>query len=232
VSAARGRVWPTGEPVARSSVSPLWMAAPAFLIVANFVAAQFVSGPKIENAVYDSGLIAASLLQDAVFIGYVAVAAWVSRAPVRETLALRPTPLRPALRLALPLLAAMIVLDLALEPLTHAGQQQGIAPDHTPQTAAQWQLLVLAFVAFALVAPLAEELLFRGLGFAALGRYALPLTSALFAFAHAIPVLLVPVFLGGLALGYVRSRTGSLWPGLGMHVTLNGLGLAVALLTA
>ena len=220
------------EAPAPVAVSPWWMAAPAALIVANFVAAQLVTTTPTRDAVYDGGVIAGSLVQDAVIAAYVLAAALASGRPLRRVLALRAVSRSAALRLALPLLAAMIVVDMALEPLTSAGREQGIAPDHTPHSAAQWRLLLLAFVAFALVAPLAEELLFRGLGFAALGRHALLLTSILFALAHALPALLVPVFLGGRALGWVRRRSGSVYPSLGMHVALNATGLAVALLTA
>ncbi len=223
---------PASREPRREGVSPWWMAAPAAIIVANFVAAQLVTTTPTRDAVYNGSLISASLAQDAVIVVYVLAAALVSAPPARAVLALSAPPRAAALRLALPLLVAMIAVDIALEPLTNAGREQGIAPDHTPHSAAQWRLLVLAFVAFALVAPLAEELLFRGLGFAALGRHALLLTSILFALAHALPALLVPVFLGGLALGWVRRRTSSLYPSLGMHMALNATGLVVALLTA
>jgi membrane protease YdiL (CAAX protease family) len=83
-----------------------------------------------------------------------------------------------------------------------------------------------------LIAPVAEELVFRGLGFASLGRFALPLSTALFAVAHGLPVLLIPVGIAGLALGLLRQRSGSVLPGMGVHMTLNALALGIALLVS
>jgi membrane protease YdiL (CAAX protease family) len=79
---------------------------------------------------------------------------------------------------------------------------------------------------------LCEELLFRGLGFAAVQRFAVPVTATAFAIAHGLPALLPPVFVAGLALGELRRRTGSLWPGVAAHAAVNLLGILVALLTA
>ena len=70
-----------------------------------------------------------------------------------------------------------------------------------------------------LVAPAAEELVFRGLGFATLGRFALPATTVLFALAHGLAVLLIPVAIAGFLLGLLRMRTASVYPGMGVHMT-------------
>jgi membrane protease YdiL (CAAX protease family) len=45
-------------------------------------------------------------------------------------------------------------------------------------------------------------------------------------------VLLIPVAIAGLVLGLLRERTGSLLPGLGVHMSLNAIALALALLVA
>jgi membrane protease YdiL (CAAX protease family) len=80
--------------------------------------------------------------------------------------------------------------------------------------------------------PLGEELLFRGLGFAALGRYAVPGSTIGFALAHGLLALIVPVLVAGLVLAELRRRTGSLWPGVATHATINLLGIVLALLTS
>ena len=80
--------------------------------------------------------------------------------------------------------------------------------------------------------PLCEELLFRGLGFAAISRYAVPITATAFAIAHGLPELLPPVFVAGLVLGELRRRTGSLWPGVCAHAAVNLIGIVAAVLTA
>ena len=220
----------TAEPAPR--VSPWWMAAPALLFIANFAAAALTSTSSAKNAVYSASAIIGTIVVDLVLVGYVLFAVRMSRRPIRPTLAFVRTPLRPAVRLALGALGVIIVANFALEPLLHASQRQGIAPTHDPRTSHQWIVLCIAIVGLVVVAPFAEELVFRGLGFATLGRYALPLTAALFALAHGLPVLLIPVAIAGLALGWVRQKSGSVLPGMGVHMSLNALALALALLVS
>ena len=218
----------TDEPAPR--LSPWWMAAPALLFIANFLAATFSSSSQSNNAVYDATAIVGTVVVDLVLIGYVLFATRMSRRPIVRTLALLRTPLRPAVRLGLGALGVIVVANFILEPVLHASQRQGIAPTHDPRNTHQWVVLGVAVVGLVLVAPFAEELVFRGLGFATLGRYALPLTAALFALAHGLPVLLIPVAIAGLALGWMRERTGSVLPGMGVHMSLNALALILALL--
>jgi CAAX protease family protein len=218
----------TDEPAPR--LSPWWMAAPALLFIANFLAATFSSSSSSSNAVYDATAIIGTVVVDLVLIGYVLFATRVSRRPIVRTLALLRTPLRPAVRLGLGALGVIVVANFILEPVLHASQRQGIAPTHDPRNTHQWVVLGVAVVGLVFVAPFAEELVFRGLGFASLGRFALPLTAALFALAHGLPVLLIPVAIAGLALGWVRERTGSVLPGMGVHMSLNALALILALL--
>jgi membrane protease YdiL (CAAX protease family) len=208
------------------------MAAPALLFIANFLAATFSSSSSSNNAVYDAAAIVGTLVVDLVLIGYVLFAIRMSRRPIVPTLALVRTPLRPAVRLGLAALGVIVVANFILEPVLHASQRQGIAPTHDPRSTHQWVVLGVAVVGLVLVAPFAEELVFRGLGFATLGRFALPLTAALFALAHGLPVLLIPVAIAGRALGYMRQRTGSVLPGMGVHMSLNALALILALLVS
>jgi len=221
----------TPEPEPAPRLSPWWMLAPALLFVANFVG-TLVAGDSSSssNAVYNATAIVGTVVVDLVLIVYVLFAAWISHRPVAPTLALRRTPVRQAVKLGAIALGLIIVSNIVLEPVLHAGQRQGIAPTHDPRTAHQWVVLSIAIVGLVLVAPTAEELVFRGLGFATLGRFALPVTTALFAVAHGLPVLLVPVAIAGLLLGLVRTRTGSVYPGMGVHMSLNALALALALL--
>ena len=80
----------------------------------------------------------------------------------------------------------------------------------------------------ALVAPFVEETLFRGALFGWLLRrwnawVAVPVTAIVFAALHG-PTAPVIVF-HGLLFGYVRLRTGSLWPSFLMHAVNNALAL-------
>lgn len=83
-------------------------------------------------------------------------------------------------------------------------------------------------VPFALVfvAPLTEELLFRGAIQPALvervGRVpAIGITAMLFAIFHLAPYALVYATLAGLVLGALRERTGSLLPSFALHAGFN-----------
>ncbi|HLY32687.1 MAG TPA: CPBP family intramembrane glutamic endopeptidase, partial [Ktedonobacterales bacterium] len=90
-----------------------------------------------------------------------------------------------------------------------------------------------ALLAAILVAPWCEEVFFRGFVFPGLLRRlplwpTMALSAALFALAHADVGSFIPLVLLGLALAYLRWRTGSLWPCIALH-TLNNL-IATALL--
>jgi membrane protease YdiL (CAAX protease family) len=90
-------------------------------------------------------------------------------------------------------------------------------------------------VAFVIMAPIAEEVFFRGVVFNAWlreggRRWAFIGSSALFALIHLSLVLLVPLFLLGLALAWVYQRSGNLLAPIAMHATVNGISVALALL--
>ena len=70
-------------------------------------------------------------------------------------------------------------------------------------------VLAIAIVGLVLVAPAAEELVFRGLGIRDARALRAAADDALFAIAHGLAVLLIPVAIAGLLLGLLRERTGS-----------------------
>jgi membrane protease YdiL (CAAX protease family) len=212
-------------------ISAWWLVAPTVLFAGNFLAALSVHTDQ-SNLVYHVPDILATAAVDLVLAGYALMAARSSDAGVAGVLALRRVPPATGARLALGVFAFLTVVDLLTDPLLHAGKRQGIAPTHPPHGRHEWIALGLAVVALVVVAPVAEELIFRGLCFAAMGRYALPGSAALFALAHGLPVLLAPVFVAGLVIGWLRARTGSLYPGLAVHMLLNATALAAALATA
>ena len=86
------------------------------------------------------------------------------------------------------------------------------------------------------VAPLSEELVFRGFVQGSLERafgaprFAWVVASLAFASYHMIPLQVLSVAPLALVLGWLRLRSGSLWPSVAAHVVNNGL--AVALLYA
>ena len=87
------------------------------------------------------------------------------------------------------------------------------------------------FLVGAVLAPLVEEIFFRGFlfqGFRA--RYgwvtSMLLSSAIFGIAHLDPASLIPTFILGNLLAYLYHRTNSVWPGVIVHVLVNTFGLA------
>ena len=89
-----------------------------------------------------------------------------------------------------------------------------------------WFLLVGA-----VLAPLVEEIFFRGFlfqGFRAKYGWAtsMLLSSAVFAIAHLDPASLIPTFILGNVLAYLYHRSNSIWPGVMLHVLVNTFGLA------
>ena len=93
-------------------------------------------------------------------------------------------------------------------------------------------LVVLSVV---ILAPIAEEVFFRGVVFNALRReggrrWAFIGSAVLFAAIHLSLVLFVPLLLLGLALAWVYERTNNLLAPIAMHATVNGISVILALL--
>ncbi len=113
---------------------------------------------------------------------------------------------------------------LVLQAL-HLPTQQEIAPLFGGSPLA----LVLGYVAAAVVAPIAEETVFRGFVIGGLRRRfglsgAVILSAVFFALLHP-PLTIFPViFALGLLLGLLFAQTGSLYPGMFMHAMFNTIG--------
>ncbi|AXH34787.1 CPBP family intramembrane metalloprotease [Humibacter sp. BT305] len=91
-------------------------------------------------------------------------------------------------------------------------------------------LSLLATVALGgVLTPIGEEMLFRGLITNFLLRWngwlAILLGAAIFAVAHGVNAVMPLALVVGLATGALFARTGSIWPGIAVHVTYNTLGL-------
>ncbi|MFF9552124.1 CPBP family intramembrane glutamic endopeptidase [Methylobacterium fujisawaense] len=163
-----------------------------------------------------------------VFLAVLVVGAawWRDRTGWRPRLALdreRPNGMRPVALLGLllvwPVLHIAWVTGTAELFGASFGQHVRLSPFMSQAAVAAW----LAYLA--ILAPVAEELLLRGEAFAraraVLGPAgAILVTAVIFAAAHisswglARPVSLLPL---ALALGWLRWRTGRLWPGIALH---------------
>jgi membrane protease YdiL (CAAX protease family) len=148
--------------------------------------------------------------------------------PLTDALALRPT------LISLCLVAAVlgVTLHAPFDRLADLIAQR--FPPSAEETAAQAEafaaadLLHRSAIVFAagFIAPLVEEIFFRGGLFGGMRRghtttLVVFSTALLFACSHLSMRNLVPVFAIGLILGRARASSGSLWPGLILHIVFN-----------
>ena len=151
--------------------------------------------------------------------------------PKREVFALRrPRSWGAAIGLAVAIFVGIFVLAYLVGLFVDPGREQGLAP--TRWEPAHAGAFLANFVVVALLAPVVEELTFRGLGFTLLERFGRPaaivLVGLAFGLAHGLVDALPLLFLFGAGLAYLRSRTGSVFPGMLLHVLYNGLVLLFA----
>ena len=111
-------------------------------------------------------------------------------------------------------------------------------PGATGGDSGRWSLSALFaanLVLFAVVAPVVEELTFRGVGqslLGFLGRWpSIVLVGVAFGLAHGLVEALLVLVPFGMALAWLRDRTRSVLPGMVVHGVFNGLALAAAVLT-
>ncbi|HEY2219422.1 MAG TPA: CPBP family intramembrane glutamic endopeptidase [Gaiellaceae bacterium] len=194
------------------------------LISSVAYASRFAAGPPERNALYKWSTAVSELFVFAIIIA-VTLAITGSQ---RQLLALRrPHSWRQAATLGVPVFIAAFVAISALDRALHGSREQGLVPKHwEPSHAGAY---AANFVVIAGVAPFAEELLFRGLGYSLLepfGRWTAILTVGIaFGLYHGLVEALPELALFGCALAWLRSRTGSVYPGMLAHATFNAIGL-------
>lgn len=96
-----------------------------------------------------------------------------------------------------------------------------------------WWLMAAGVI----VAPVAEEIFFRGFIFGGLReRYpwwqAAAISSGIFALLHMQLTAFLPIFILGMIFSFLYQRSGSILPGLYMHIFTNALGLGAAYLVS
>ena len=142
-----------------------------------------------------------------------------------------------AVGLAFGTVVLALIASALLEPIFHGADAQDVVPEGgRPAGIGPILGVILAYTAVAIVGPVVEELIFRGLLTAAMRRRFAAvrtalLTSLLFAVAHFIPRVMPAVFLLGLALAFVYERIGSTTPGVLIHCLYNGIALTAAVTT-
>jgi membrane protease YdiL (CAAX protease family) len=105
----------------------------------------------------------------------------------------------------------------------------GIAHHH-------WFNYVAVFLVAAVIAPIAEEIVFRGFFYRLLRKRlptwaAVPISAAVFAVLHGIPVLIPMLFYLGVVFALVVEHTRSLYCSIILHAVQNAISLLVLFVT-
>jgi len=216
-----------------------WILAQVAVLVAVFVfmrskAPDVSNSARIEKIVSDGDTLSVlTVVPGIVAIALILLVIWLSRMPIQEYLALK-RPVWWSFFLWLPLVIGWGMARDLLAP--HFNQEE--IPEymiHAYQSADSMILLVAAIV---IIAPLFEELFFRGFLYVGWRRSPLRwvgtalLTSLLWASVHGQYQLfdLTWIFGFGLILCAAREMTGSLWMPIIMHLFNNGWATAITAL--
>jgi membrane protease YdiL (CAAX protease family) len=205
-----------------------WLVFVALLTSVNW-AGRISEGTPDANSAYQWNVAVGAAVQFVFLLGIIALmarGAW-------SLLALRrPRSWGRAIGAGFLLLVVVDLVNVALDPLLHPGREQGLTPSKwEPQHAGAFALFAFSVV---VLAPLTEELAFRGLGFGLLRPFGVvpPIAGSaiLWAFAHGLLEALPVIAVLGVGLAWIRYRQDSAIPGMLIHATFNGLALAASLL--
>ncbi|HKB20882.1 MAG TPA: CPBP family intramembrane glutamic endopeptidase [Gaiellaceae bacterium] len=139
----------------------------------------------------------------------------------------RPTSWKRAAAIGATVLLAVLVVGGIVDQFANPEREQGLIPEH-------WDSSKIApFVGFTIivvvVAPIVEELQFRGVGYGLLERFgstaAILLVGLAFALVHGLIAGFPVIFVFGCGLAYLRSRTDSIYPCMLLHACFNAFGL-------
>ena len=206
-----------------------WLGLVGVLAALSYGANLADPGDPDRDILYRWSTAIGGLIQYAVIAAIVLL---IARGLSPATLGLR----RPASwRVAAGLLAASLVAVFAvgaiLNQFLEAGEEQGLVPEEWDASRAA--PFVANFAVVALVAPIVEELTYRGLGYAAVRDWlgatpAIVVTALAFGLAHGLIVALPILTLFGAILAWLRQRTESLYPPIILHALFNGIALIAA----
>ncbi|MGO8949845.1 MAG: type II CAAX prenyl endopeptidase Rce1 family protein [Ktedonobacterales bacterium] len=161
-----------------------------------------------------------------------------SRLAALRALGLRATRVWPAVAwVALGMVVVIVVtivygavIQLFHLPLETNGQTLATEAETMPFT------VIGALIGAVFIAPFCEEIFFRGFLFGGLLRgmsviWATLVSTLLFTIAHGDVGSAVPLFAIGIMLAVIRWRTGSIWPGMALHMLNNALAAVLVVAT-
>lgn len=206
-----------------------WCALVVFMSTVAY-ASQLSSGPPPKDVAYQWSSSILGAIQYALVLGVVFLLTMgLDR---RSFLAFRrPTSWRRAAGVSALVLIAVFVVAGVVGQFANPEREQGLIPE-------KWDSSKLApFIGFAAIvvvlAPIVEELLFRGVGYALLERFgrvaAILLVGIAFALVHGLVAGFPVIAVFGTGLAYLRARTESIYPCMLLHASFNAFGLAVGI---
>lgn len=209
-----------------------WLVIVCTLAAVNY-AVRFTGNSSADKR--DALYLYSSAVSGLVFYGaFFAFVYAVAAVDTHELFALRrPRSIGRAAGLGVAVMVAIYILSAALAPFLNAGKEQGLTPTHwEPRHAGAY---AANFVVVAVVAPIVEELTFRGAGYGLLDQYGRLLTiiavGILFGLAHGLVEALPVLTAFGILLTWLRSRTDSVYPGMVVHALFNAIALIAAVAT-
>ena len=206
-----------------------WSVLVAFMSAVSY-AAQLSSGPPAKDVAYQWSSSILGLIQ----YGVILVILYVITLGLdrRRFLAFRrPTSWKRAAGIAVLILIAVFVVGGVVGQFANPEKEQGLIPQN-------WDSSKIApFAAFAfvvvVVAPIVEELQFRGVGYGLLERFgptaAIVLVGISFGLVHGLIAGFPVIAVFGIGLAYLRSRTDSIYPCMLLHASFNAFGLIVGI---
>lgn len=205
----------------------------AVMLPAVFAAvAGEITGEPAEYLYGMAGLdtVTLTLISGLLTIAVVMAVYLIRRKGLGEALWLRPVP-APALLTGASMAPALyLVVGVGLALLPEAWMES-----YSEAAASVDSGSFVGFVAVALVAPVVEELIFRGLILNRLSRampgwLAVALSAAAFGVCHGHPVWFAYAFIMGVIFGWISLRTRSILPSILGHLTFNAIGQVFSLL--
>ena len=200
------------------------------LIGALNAASHAAGGAPSRDVLYRYSTAVGGLIQYGVILGVLLVIA--RGLDLREAFALqRPGSLTAAAGWICAALVTVWAVSYALGTVLDAGKDQGLVPDHWESRHAG--AFVANFAVVVLVAPLVEELTFRGFGVSGLALVFGPVGAILgvgiaFGVWHGLLVAFPVLAILGAILAALRIRTASVYPPMVAHALFNGAALVVA----
>lgn len=206
-----------------------WLVLVAVLAAISY-AGRLSAGQPDRDVLYQYSSAVGAAIQYGILLGVLLL---IGRGlDLRELLALRSPPSWwRAAGLAVAAFVSIYVVAGAVDVFLDPAEEQGLTPERwEPDRAGAY---AANFAAVALLAPVVEELVYRGAGVSLLERWgrwlAVLVTAVAFAAAHGLLEAFPILFFFGVALAWLRLRTESIVPCIAVHALFNAAALVAAI---